>query len=116
MRLDALASARLGPREHYFELSAIVREWLRGVTGLPAPELTTAELADRLAAEGDPRVNAPAVVAFLDAADLVKFAGDDASPERCAAAVAWARRLPATAAARAAADRAAIAAAEGRPA
>jgi hypothetical protein len=112
-RLDALAARRPPPREHYFELSAIVREWVAGVTGLRAAELTTAELEDRLAAEGDPRVNGPAIVAFLRDADLVKFALGRASPERCAAAVAWARRLPATAAARAAADRAAIAAAGG---
>lgn len=109
-RLDALAARREPAREHFFELSAIVREWVGGTTGLPAPELTTAELADRLAAEGDARVNGPALVAFLETADLVKFAGDEADPERCAAAVAWARRLPAAAVARAAAEGAAIAA------
>jgi hypothetical protein len=111
-RLDALAARRAPAREHFFELSAIVREWLRGVTGLPAPELTTGELEARLAAEGDPHLDAPAVVAFLRDADLVKFAGEDASPERCAAAIAWARHLPA-AGARAAADRPARAVAGG---
>ncbi len=107
-RLDGLAARGLSAREHFFELSAIVREWVGGATGLPAPEMTTAELADRLAADPNPRVNGAALVAFLETADLVKFAGDDASPERCAAAIAWARRLPATAAAaaQAAADRA----------
>lgn len=113
-RLDALAARRPPAREHFFELSGAVREWVGAVTGLPAPELTTAELADRLAAGADPRVNAPALLAFLGDADLVKFARGDASAERCAQALAWARRLPATAAARAAEERAERAA-EGRP-
>lgn len=107
-RLDALGARGAPPREHYFELSAIVREWVGAVTGLPALELTTAELAGRLAAAVEPRVNGHALVAFLETADLVKFADDDASPERCAASLAWARRLPATAAR--AADRTAAAA------
>jgi len=114
-RLDALAARGLSPREHYFELSAIVRAWVSAVTGLPAPELTTSELAGLLEARRDPRVNGPALVAFLETADLVKFAGDEASPERCAAAIAWARRLPAAAAARTAPDPEASAGDGGRP-
>jgi len=109
-RLDALEAralpARGLAREHFFELSAAVREWVGGVAGLNAVELTTAELAGRLAAAGDPRLDAAAVVSFCEAADLVKFARGEASPERCAAALAWARGLPARAAAGEAAARA----------
>jgi hypothetical protein len=109
-RLDALEEralpARGLAREFFYELSAIVREWVGVVVGVNAVELTTAELADRLEAAGDPRVDGAEVVSFCEAADLVKFAGGEATPAACAAALAWTRGLPAAAAARSAAARA----------
>ncbi len=96
-RLDALEAralpARGLAREFFFELSAIVREWVGAVTGVNALDLTTAELVERLERAGDPRIDAAALRRFCEAADLVKFAREAADPSRCAAALAWARAL-----------------------
>jgi hypothetical protein len=96
-RLDALDAERLAARglgrEHVARVSELVREYLAAVTGEPALDLTTGELVERLAAEGDPRVDLGALRAFLDEADLVKFAKADAGEGECAAASAFARDL-----------------------
>lgn len=96
-RLDALEAkglpARGLGREHVFELSEIVREWVGAVTGLNALDLTTDELVARLARAADPRVDLAALRRFSEEADLVKYARAPADPADCAAATAFARRL-----------------------
>jgi hypothetical protein len=96
-RLDALEAkgllARGLGREHVFELSEIVREWVGAVSGLNALDLTTAELVLALRRAADPRVDAEALRRFCEEADLVKFARAPADPAACAAATAFARGL-----------------------
>jgi hypothetical protein len=93
-RLEADALFRRGrAREHWFRLSAIVRETLAAGTGLDAPDLTTAEIATRLGRRPDPRLDGAALRAHLEEADLVKFARDPSSEERCLAGIAFARDL-----------------------
>jgi hypothetical protein len=96
-RLAALEDEHL-PRlgrgeEHVLRLSEAVREYLGALTGLPAVELTTAELLAALAHAPDPRLDAAGLARFLDGADRVKFARQPADPELCAAATAFARAL-----------------------
>jgi hypothetical protein len=97
-RLDALEARGLAERglgrEHVFEVSEIVREWIGAITGLNALDLTTAELVDALRRAADPRVDAEAIRRFGEQADLVKYAREPAGPEDCAAATAFARGLP----------------------
>jgi len=96
-RLDALAQERLGEqgrgREHFFRLSEAVREYLEAITGVNAPDLTTAELAAALQAAADPRLDLPALRGFSEEADLVKFAKAPATGQDCDAALAFARDL-----------------------
>ncbi len=96
-RLDALeaeALPRLGrAREFFFLLSAILRDYLGAVTGLNAIDLTTVELVAALSALGDPRIDLAALRAFVEGADLVKFARAEAGEPACAAAMAFAREL-----------------------
>jgi len=96
-RLDALLARGLPERglarEFFFELSAILRELLAAATGVPALDLTTAELLERLERAGDPRVDLAALRRFAERADLVKYARAGAAPVECAAAVTYAREL-----------------------
>lgn len=96
-RLDALEAQGLAARglgrEHVFEVSEIVREWIGAATGLNALDLTTAELVDALRRAADPRVDPEAIRRFGEQADLVKYAREPAGPEECAAATAFARGL-----------------------
>lgn len=96
-RLEALAAERLvargAGREHVARLSEIVREYLAAVTGQNVLDLTTPELVERLALAGDPRLDLPALRAFLDGADLVKFARAEPDAATCASADGFARDL-----------------------
>jgi hypothetical protein len=96
-RLDALDAERLPEqgrgREFFFRLSEAVREYLSGVTRVNALDLTTGELLDALAAEGDPRVDLAALRAFCERADLVKFARFPAGGRECEAGMRYARSL-----------------------
>jgi hypothetical protein len=96
-RLEALEAERLAARglgrEHVARVSELVREYLAALTGEPALDLTTGELVARLAPQGDPRLDLAALRAFLEDADLVKFAKADAGECECAAATAFARDL-----------------------
>jgi hypothetical protein len=96
-RLDALEAkglpARGLGREHVFELSEIVREWIGAVAGVNALDLTTAELVERLRRAADTRLDVEALRRFCEEADLVKYARAPAEPVDCAAATAFARRL-----------------------
>jgi hypothetical protein len=81
-------------REFYFELTAIVRRYIEGCTGVRAPEQTTEEFLQ--IARTDPRFP-PAFLTtlddFLTKADLVKYANLAPAPEGVAAAVAAARTV-----------------------
>jgi hypothetical protein len=77
-QLDALQEARLAERgrapEQVARLSEHVREYLGAITGQNALDLTTGELLSRLSFQPDPRIDLASLRAFLEAADLVKFA------------------------------------------
>jgi hypothetical protein len=96
-RLDELAALRLGARgegrAHFVRLSEAVRAYLGAALAVPALDLTTAETLARLGAAGDPRVDLAALRAFLEEADLVKFARAAAPEARCEAGLAFARAL-----------------------
>jgi hypothetical protein len=80
-------------RELVVRLSDAVREYLAALTGVPALDLTTRELLERLAAAGDPRLDLQALRAFSQDADLVKFARFPAGPAEWAAGLRFGRRL-----------------------
>ena len=67
-------------RTVYVELSEVVRGYLAAAFGVPALDLTTAEIAAELQARGHEEIK-KALVAWLEEADLVKFAGFRASPD-----------------------------------
>ncbi|OPZ58411.1 MAG: hypothetical protein BWY87_01466 [Deltaproteobacteria bacterium ADurb.Bin510] len=73
-------------KRYYFEFSAVVREYLGSVRGIPAAEMTTEELRKALTGTED-----SLIVRLLVAADLVKFADAWASPERQAEELALVR-------------------------
>ena len=62
---------------YYFEFTAVVREYLGHVRGLPAVEMTSEELKRVLTTDED-----RLIVKVLAAADLIKFADATAAPER----------------------------------
>ena len=79
-------------KDYYVELTMVVRRYVERRYAIRAPKLTTEEFLS--AARGNPAFPGPSVAplgAFLEAADLVKFAGADATPETAAAAAARAR-------------------------
>jgi hypothetical protein len=96
-QLEALEEARLAAQgrglEHFSRLSAHVREYLGAVTGQRALDLTSAELLARLSFQPDPRLDLGALRAFLEAADLVKFARAPATAAEADDALGFARTL-----------------------
>jgi len=64
-------------KHYYFEFSAIVREYLGQVRGVPAAEMTSEELKQVLTSDED-----RLIVRLLTAADLIKFADAIATSER----------------------------------
>lgn len=82
--------------EHVTRLSEAVREYLAALTGLPALDLTSAELLaalDRAAGRFDGAIDRAGLELFLSDADRVKFARRPADPELCAAGLAFGRGL-----------------------
>lgn len=79
-------------KDFYIELTQVVRRYIERSHGIRAPEQTTEEFLE--AASSHPRFT-PAVLArlrdFLQAADLVKFAGQESNPQVASAAVRTAR-------------------------
>jgi len=79
-------------KDFYLRLTMIVRRYIERAHGIRAPEQTTEEFL--AAAGGNPRFK-PAVLerlkAFLEAADLVKFAAHKPTPQTVANSVATAR-------------------------
>ncbi len=96
-RLRALEAERLFLRgqgeEHVDRLAEAVREYLGAVSGLPALELTSAELLAELRTAPDGRLDLDGLERFLAEADGVKFARWPPRPDACAAGLEWARAL-----------------------
>ena len=68
-------AARDDVRVFYVELTAIVRRYIERTTGIRAPEQTTQEFLHEVSRRSDfPAEEAQRLLAFLEAADLVKFA------------------------------------------
>jgi hypothetical protein len=63
-------------KEFYLRLTAIVREFIEGSTGIRAPEQTTEEfLRDERLGEVFSKSQSDSLKEFLEAADMVKYAG-----------------------------------------
>ena len=77
--LDALARDDAPDKVYYSRLDRVLRVYLEGRYGIPAPERTTAEVAREMRARGLPVEGLPAL---LDEVDLVKFARARLPPER----------------------------------
>jgi hypothetical protein len=96
-RLRALEAEKLFLRgqgeEHVDRLAEAVREYLGALRGLPALDLTSAELITALRAAPDGHLDLAGLERFLAEADGVKFARWPARPEVCAAGLSWARAL-----------------------
>lgn len=94
--LDALrGEVEILPRDVFYErLSLAVRSYVAGVTGVPALDLTTSELARELERRGgrDPEA-ARALVRTLDRSDLAKFARHEDPLAEASAALDDARSL-----------------------
>jgi len=82
-------------KDFYVELTMVVRRYIQRRYGIEAPHLTTEEFlreAERLAASGGVSLVARERLGkFLESADLVKFAGVEATPEMADGATASAR-------------------------
>jgi hypothetical protein len=120
-RLDALEAEGLATPEAVAALSAAVRAWVGAVAGVPALDLTTAELVVRLERGGVPGLDVAALGRLCAEADLVKFARAPADAARWGEWLRWARALaawaPATTVSTSAATGTATSGAEGaRPA
>jgi hypothetical protein len=92
-RLDALGASGCDARAFAFALSEAVREHVAALAAIPALELTTGELVERLGRADNPRLDAGEVGAGLERLDVVKFAGGELTPAQRAGALRWARRL-----------------------
>ena len=69
-------------KDFYVELTMVVRRYIERRHAVRAPNLTTEEFLE--AAKGNPAFSPEAVAElkrFLESADMVKFAGVDATPE-----------------------------------
>jgi hypothetical protein len=63
-------------KEFYLRLTGIVRQYIEGTTGIRAPEQTTEEfLCDVRSSDTFPAARSARLAEFLQAADLVKYAG-----------------------------------------
>ena len=63
-------------KEFYLRLTGIVRQYIEGTTGIRAPEQTTEEfLRDVRSSDTFPAARSARLAEFLQAADLVKYAG-----------------------------------------
>jgi len=86
LRDDPLARGEL--QTFYVELTGIVRRYIERTVGLRAPERTTDEfLRDMRGHPAFPQQRQERLRAFLESADLVKFAAMSPAPDEIAAAV-----------------------------
>jgi hypothetical protein len=75
-------------KDFYIELTMVVRRYIERTHGIRAPEQTTEEFL--AAATRHPRFTRPVLSSlrtFLESSDLVKFAGQEATPQLAAGAV-----------------------------
>ena len=78
-------------KDFYVELTMVVRRYVQRKYGIKAPHMTTDEFFAELRRAGDGAPAANGLKEFLESADLVKFAGVEASPEMADAATESAR-------------------------
>ena len=65
-------------KDFYVELTMVVRRYVQRKYGIKAPHLTTEEFFEEIGARG---MKSEDLRKFLESADLVKFAGVQATPE-----------------------------------
>ena len=65
-------------KDFYVELTMVVRRYVQRKYGIKAPHLTTEEFFEEIGARG---MKSEELKGFLESADLVKFAGVQATPE-----------------------------------
>lgn len=81
-------------KEFYLRLTGIVRQYIEDTTGLKAPEQTTEEfLRDMRAREVFPPARSLRLAEFLEAADMVKYAGQQPREGQIDDAIARAREF-----------------------
>ena len=74
-------------KDFYVELTMVVRRYIRRQYGVRAPNLTTEEFLRAAVADPSfPQTSVTELKAFLESADLVKFAGLEATSEMAAGA------------------------------
>ena len=83
-------------KDFYVELTMVVRRYVERKYGVKAPNMTTQEFLGELARRADDATvaqigDATALKEFLESADLVKFAGVEATPEMADSATGKAR-------------------------
>ena len=83
-------------KDFYVELTMVVRRYVERKYGVKAPNMTTQEFLGELARRADDAMvaqigDSAALKEFLESADLVKFAGVEATPEMADAATGKAR-------------------------
>lgn len=81
-------------KRYYVELTAIVRRYIERTTSIRAPELTTEEFLREISStENFPAALKLNLKAFLESADLVKFAGQNPTEQELTASVQKAREF-----------------------
>ncbi len=68
-------------KDFYVELTMVVRRYVQRKYGIRAPNLTTEEFLHEAMASGDLAASRERLAQFLESADMVKFAGVEATPE-----------------------------------
>ncbi len=68
-------------KDFYVELTMVVRRYVQRKYGVRAPNLTTEEFLREALATDDLAANREKLARFLESADMVKFAGVEATPE-----------------------------------
>jgi hypothetical protein len=81
-------------KEFYLRLTGIVRHYIEGTTGLRAPEQTTEEFLRAIRSrEIFPAERSARLIEFLEAADMVKYAGQQPGDEQIQLSIARAREF-----------------------
>ena len=81
-------------KEFYLRLTGIVRQFIEGTTGLRAPEQTTEEfLRDMRTGEVFSVERSARLKEFLEAADMVKYAGQQPNEDQIELSIARAREF-----------------------
>ena len=68
-------------KDFYVELTMVVRRYVQRKYGIRAPHMTTEEFRRECGSEGGRAGDTAALSRFLESADMVKFAGVEATPE-----------------------------------